>query len=103
MTAKLVFGLMAVAVLALTGGGVYLATAKDAPAAAAAGEPCCQQGAACCDPASDCCATQSCCAGGGSPCCFPGAACCEAQADSKKVKVTAKKAACCETGCCDDE
>lgn len=97
MMMKSVIGAAAAMILALTGTGVYFATAKATPAAD--GGSCCQPGAGCCDPASGCCDTGSCCTAD-VKCCSPGAACCEQSA----TKVKAETKGCCDGGkCCGEE
>lgn len=97
MMMKTLIGAAAAMILALTGTGVYFATAKATPPAD--GGSCCQPCAACCEPTSGCCETGSCCTPD-AKCCYPGAACCEA---ATQVKAEAKKG-CCDGGkCCEEK
>jgi len=89
MATKILAGVVAMAILGLTGGGVYLATAKDT----AKKDACCYPGAACCEAGLACCETGD--------CCTTGAGCCEPAAKDTTVK--AKKTGCCDVGgaCCE--
>ena len=109
MLTKLIAGL--VALVAVSGTGLYFATAKTASGGEDCcfpGSPCCVAGASCCDdstPASTgCCeakAAKSDCCAAGAPCCDPSQACC-ADSAKREVKVS-KKGSCCEVGavCCE--
>lgn len=104
MIAKLVAGLLAA--VAVSGTGVYFATAKTG-GDCCPGSACCVTGSACCEqaapktddcgnPASGCCEAKSC-GTAGDECCTPAAPCCEAAACCEKPAPAAK------AGCCAGE